>query len=71
MYEPKSEQEWQDAVDTAHVMLLIDSATKYGLVRGGPKIDVARCEDVLARGKALGYEPAEDAPERLVGIKDV
>lgn len=71
MEDPKTPEEWQDAVDTAHVMLLIDAASRYGLVRNAPRIDVGRCEEILARGKALGYEPAEDAAERLTGVRDI
>jgi hypothetical protein len=67
MIDPQTPEEWQEAVDTAHVMLLIESARQFGIVRGGPKVVVARCEEILERGKARGYTPAEDVVERLVG----
>ena len=58
--------EWQDAVDWADVFLTVDSAVKYGLITGGPGVDIARCEKLLARGAELGYRPADDAIERLL-----
>lgn len=64
--DPDSPEEWQEAVDVAHVMLHIESARQYGLVRGGPVIDVDRCEQILELGELLGYTPAEDAIERLL-----
>jgi len=39
--------------------LLLDSARQYGLVTGGPEIDVERCEEILTLGKARGIEPKE------------
>jgi len=29
----------------------------YGLIEGGPEIDVAWCDRTLARGKAIGFLP--------------
>jgi len=57
--EPSSRGEWRLAVDCCHVLLLVDSARQYGLITGGPVANVERCEDILRRGKALGYEPSE------------
>lgn len=67
MIEPETPEEWQEAVDAAKAMLEIDDARKYGLVRGGPPVDVARIEEILERGKQLGYTPAPDAIQRLLG----
>ena len=58
--DPETPEEWQYAVTAAHVLVMIDSAKKYGLVRGGPVINVDRCEWLLMEGRALGYEPRED-----------
>jgi len=65
--DPTAPQEWQEAVDSARVMLALASARFYGLVEGGPTVDVTRCEEILARGAALGYLPAPDAVERYIG----
>lgn len=40
--------------------LLIESARLYGLVTGGPPIDVEQCEAVLARLAREGVVPTED-----------
>ncbi len=56
---PSTPEEGQLAVDAAEFLLLLESARLYGLVRGGPPVDVERCEELLARGRALGYEPAD------------
>ncbi len=61
MSEPSTPAEWQDAVDAAQLLLLIDSARQYGLIDGGPAVDVERCVQVLEVGKARGYRPAPDA----------
>lgn len=57
MRNPKTSAEWQEAVDAAEFYLALDSAHQYGLVEGGPQINVARCVKLLEKGKALGYQP--------------
>lgn len=52
--DPETPEEWQAAVDMAHFYLCLDAARRYGLISGGPEIDVDRCEDILERGQARG-----------------
>lgn len=66
MRNPRTDAEWQDAVDAAHACLALDSARAYGLVTAGPRVNVERCEEILAAGKARGILPSPDAIERLV-----
>jgi hypothetical protein len=54
-HDPESPAEWQEAVDTAHFLLLLDSARQYGLVEGGPAVDIERCEAILKRGAEMRY----------------
>jgi hypothetical protein len=54
---PETPAEWQEAVNAAEFMLLLDSARQYGLVSGGPEGDLERCRDMLKRGADLGYTP--------------
>jgi hypothetical protein len=61
--DPTTPAEWEEAVNLAHVYLLIDSAQKYGLLDGGPKVDVGRCEEILHRGQDRGVVPRADAVE--------
>lgn len=63
--DPKTKKEWQEAVDAANFWLTFDSARQYGLLAGGPTINVERCEELLKRGKAMGYVPAP--VEKLLG----
>lgn len=65
MVEPQTPAEWQEAVDAADGCLHLDAARGYGLVTGGPEVDVRRCEWILAAGAALGYVPAANAVERF------
>lgn len=67
-HDPQTDTEWQDAVDSAYACLALDSARLYGLVTGGPTVNVERCEEILTRGKARGVEPAPDAVERIMSI---
>jgi hypothetical protein len=68
--DPKTNEDWQHAVDLAEFYLHLDSARKYGLVTGGPHVDVARCEEILHKGRRRGITPSPDAIERILdGIK--
>ncbi len=63
---PVTRAEWQDAADAAYGALCLDSARQYGLVTGGPGVDVERCEQILRSAKSIGITPANDAAERFV-----
>ncbi|MDP9479617.1 MAG: hypothetical protein M3R38_28800 [Actinomycetota bacterium] len=63
--EPNTPEEWQRAVDAADALLKLDSARIYGLVKGGPEVDVDRCWDLMHKARELhGIEPSEDAVRR-------
>jgi hypothetical protein len=64
--DPETRGEWQDAVDAAHALLAVDAAKQYGLVTGGPTVNVERCTDVLRRGALMGIQPNADAIWRLL-----
>jgi hypothetical protein len=57
MQEPTTPDDWRRAVTLAEVMLDIDAARQYGLITGGPEVNVARCVDVLRRGRQRGIVP--------------
>lgn len=61
---PRTKREWQEAVDLANFYLVLDSARQYGLIAGGPDIDVRRCEDLIVQGKHRGLEPRPDSLDR-------
>lgn len=62
---PGTPAEWQDAADAAHFFLLLDAARQYGLVTGGPGVNVDRCVAILDLAAARGIRPRPDAIERL------
>jgi hypothetical protein len=66
MKEPRTKRQWQDAVDAAEGALTLDSARQYGLVTGGPVVNVERCVEILSKGKARGITPSADAIEQFI-----
>jgi hypothetical protein len=56
--DPRTPGEWQEAVDMAEFLLLLDSARQYALITGGPEIDAVRCAELVLTGKALGCRPS-------------
>lgn len=61
-HDPQSAEEWQDAVDSADLLLLLDACRQYGLVEGGPEVNFGRCNELLAEGAERGIFPS--APDR-------
>jgi hypothetical protein len=52
----------------AEVCLRVEAARAYGFVAGGPKIDVRRCEEVLAIAREHGISLSEQ--EVRSGVRD-
>jgi hypothetical protein len=67
MTDPHTPHEWRVAVVFAETLLRFESARLYGLITGGPTVAVARCEDILERGRRLGYVPTEAEITEAVG----
>jgi len=55
--DPETPDEWQSAADSADFLLLIDSARQYGLLEGGPEVNVVRCVAILERAADQGVFP--------------
>lgn len=66
MADPQTHDEWQAAADSAEALLLLDSARQYGLLTGGPKVNVDRAQEILDAAAKLGITPRPDAAERFV-----
>lgn len=62
---PRTRGEWQDAVDAAEGALCLGSARQYGLVTGGPEVNLERAAVLLREGKRHGITPAPDAAQRF------
>jgi hypothetical protein len=58
MDDPQTDEQWQEAADAADFLLLIDSARQYGLITGGPIVNVPRCIDILEGAAELGIFPS-------------
>lgn len=73
--DPRFPAEWQEAVDGARLLLVVDAMRQYGLVEGGPLCNAGRCVDMLRRGRRLGYRPNEEtvdaALRELVALPEV
>ena len=65
--QPITTADWQMAVDAASALMAIEAARQYGLVIGGPDVDLGRCAEILAAGLDLGIVPSPSAPSRYVG----
>ncbi|HEV8502513.1 MAG TPA: hypothetical protein VGR63_13110 [Casimicrobiaceae bacterium] len=57
--DPQNDAEWREAMAAAHACLALDAAREYGLVTGGPGINVRRCEEMIRRGEARGVRLTE------------
>ena len=56
--DPRSRAEWQAAADGAHTLLQVDACKQYGLITGGPTINVERCELILTGARIIrGIKP--------------
>lgn len=65
MKSPQTPGEWQEAVDAATGALALDAARWYGLVQGGPTVNVVRCEQIIQEGRRRGINARLDAIERF------
>jgi hypothetical protein len=57
--DPETPEQWQEAVDLADFLVRLDAARQYGLVAGGPEVDLQRCDEILVGGASRGYRPRE------------
>ena len=59
---------WQELVDSAEALLMIDSWRQYGLITGGLECNHERCRQILKDGKRRRITPRPDAVERFIAI---
>jgi hypothetical protein len=59
--DPVTPNEWQEAVDMAEFLLLMESAKMYGLVSFETVIHPKRCCHILALGMKHGYQPKSES----------
>ena len=68
VYVGKTPEEWQIAVNGALGLRTIADCKMYGLLEGGPKINVLRCDDIIKRGIEQGIQPSASAVDLALGM---
>ena len=63
MKDPQTREQWQIAVDIAAGLRAIEDCKMYGLLQGGPKINLDRCDELLTRGARMGVIPSKQTIE--------
>jgi hypothetical protein len=61
---PAPQAELQEAVNSAYAAVMFHLALALGFI-SGPAVNVERCEEVIAEGRALGLRPQKSA---VIGI---
>jgi hypothetical protein len=64
--DPQTPEEWQECVNLAAGWRQVADCKMYGLVQGGPDIDVRRCDQLLERGRQRGVFPSRSTVELAV-----
>lgn len=59
MKDPQTPEQWRMAAAMAQACIVLDAARQYGLVTGGPGVNLNRCLEVVARAKARDIVPSE------------
>jgi hypothetical protein len=62
--DPQTPEEWQECVNLAAGWRQVADCKMYGLVQGGPDIDVRRCDQLLERGRTARVNRACSMPCR-------
>jgi hypothetical protein len=66
--DPETREEWQEAVDVAVGARAIADCKMYGLLEGGPEVDVDRCDEIIERGRQRGVLPSRTVVELAAEI---
>jgi hypothetical protein len=64
--QPKSSEEWQEAVNLAELYSRVDAAVKYGFISFTGKIDISRCEEILEQGRRRCVYPVQAQVDELI-----
>lgn len=65
MQDPKTTEEWQAAVNGANFLLELESCRMYGLIKGGPTVNLDRCESILDSAKNRDITPRKLTDEEI------
>jgi hypothetical protein len=65
---PKTPEEWQEAVNAAAAARAVADCKLYGVIDGGPRINVARCDQILEQGRKRGIMPSRPITELAIEL---
>jgi hypothetical protein len=68
--DPNTPEEWQEAYDAALACRTIADCRMYGLLKGGPLIDLERCDRLIAAGEKRGLRPSRPVEQLAIGLVD-
>jgi hypothetical protein len=68
--DPETPGEWQEAYDAALACRTIADCRMYGLLKGGPVIDLERCDRLIAAGEKRGLRPSRPVEQLAIGLVD-
>ena len=57
---------WQEAVDMSYALLTLDAVRQAHQIAEGPKVNHARCRQILKDGEKRGFRPAPNATENFI-----
>ena len=64
--EPSTDAEWQLCVDACTGLRMIEDAKLYGLLEGGPEINMERIDYFLERAAEKGIQPSKPPAELAI-----
>jgi hypothetical protein len=65
---PQTPEEWQIAVNCAAALRVILDCNLYGLLKGCPRIDIDRCDEILSQAAARGINTSMPPADLAVGM---
>jgi hypothetical protein len=66
--DPETPEQWQEAADLANFFLELESCRMYGLIEGGPRADIERCDSILNLARKRGIHPRKFTGEEMWGL---
>ena len=64
--DPETPDQWRHVATMAAALLRIDACRQYGLITGGPIVNVNRCEALIAGARKRGIRITADAIDAAV-----
>ena len=60
--------ELREVAILADVMLRVDAARLYGLITGGPDVDVDRCRELIAQARDAGHSWTDEELDAAIAL---